>query len=84
MLLGVSPAQASCLFIFVSLAGFVGRFVFSGLSELSLLRAFRADRLRIAPRETSGTEGSNLSSSGKESCANLVPLQRLSGPPHCR
>ena len=34
MLLGVSPAQASCLFIFVSLAGFVGRFVFSGLSEL--------------------------------------------------
>jgi len=34
MLLGVSPAQASYLFIFVSLAGFVGRFVFSGLSEL--------------------------------------------------
>jgi MFS transporter, putative metabolite:H+ symporter len=34
MLLGVSPAQASYLCIFVSLAGFVGRFVFSGLSEL--------------------------------------------------
>src|SRR6202035_2672820 len=34
MLLGVSPAQASYLFIFLSLAGFVGRFVFSGLSEL--------------------------------------------------
>src|SRR6266446_167749 len=28
MLLGVSPAQASYLFIFVSMAGFVGRFVF--------------------------------------------------------
>jgi hypothetical protein len=62
MLLGVSPAQASYLFIFVSLAGFVGRFVFS--------RAFRADRLRIAPRETSGTEGSNPSSSSGESTAN--------------
>jgi putative MFS transporter len=39
MLLGVSPAQASYLFIFVSLAGFVGRFVFSGLSELIGRRA---------------------------------------------
>ena len=28
MLLGVSPAEASYLFIFVSLAGFVGRFDF--------------------------------------------------------
>ena len=39
MLLGVSPAEASYLFIFVSLAGFVGRFVFSGLSELIGRRA---------------------------------------------
>jgi MFS transporter, putative metabolite:H+ symporter len=39
MLLGASPAQASYLFIFVSLAGFIGRFVFSGLSELIGRRA---------------------------------------------
>jgi len=39
MLLGVSPAEAAYLFIFVSLAGFVGRFVFSGLSELIGRRA---------------------------------------------
>jgi putative MFS transporter len=31
--LGVTPARAAYLFIFVSLAGFVGRFVFSILSE---------------------------------------------------
>ena len=46
MLLGVSPAQASYLFIFVSLAGFVGRFVFSGLSELIGCGSHRA---RSAP-----------------------------------
>src|SRR5690349_24691874 len=40
--LGVSPAEASYLFIFVSLAGFVGRFVFSGLSELIGRRAAAA------------------------------------------
>jgi MFS transporter, putative metabolite:H+ symporter len=39
MLLGVSPAEASYLFIVVSLAGFGGRFVFSGLSELIGRRA---------------------------------------------
>jgi putative MFS transporter len=39
ILLGVSPAEASYLFIFVSLAGFVGRFVFSGFSELIGRRA---------------------------------------------
>jgi hypothetical protein len=44
MLLGVSPAQASYLFIFVSLAGFVGRFVFSGLSELIGCGSRRADK----------------------------------------
>ena len=32
--LGVTPAEASYLFIFVSLAGFIGRLVFSVLSEL--------------------------------------------------
>ena len=39
LLLGVPPAEASYLFIFVSAAGFVGRFVFSGLSELIGRRA---------------------------------------------
>src|SRR6202035_3528087 len=31
--LGVTPAQASYLFVFVSIAGFIGRLVFSYLSE---------------------------------------------------
>jgi putative MFS transporter len=37
--LGVTPARAAYLFIFVSLAGFVGRFVFSILSEIIGRRA---------------------------------------------
>jgi putative MFS transporter len=37
--LGVTPERAAFLFIFVSLAGFVGRLVFSGLSELIGRRA---------------------------------------------
>jgi len=58
MLLGVSPAQASYLFIFVSLAGFVGRFVFSGLSELIGCGSRRARqagpmaRIRLPPAKS--------------------------------
>jgi hypothetical protein len=50
-------------------------FEFGGVRRaLCLLRAFRADRLRIAPRETSGTQGSNPSSSSGESLANLIDV----------
>jgi hypothetical protein len=70
MLLGVSPA----LSVHICEFGGVRR-------ALCLLRAFRADRLRIEPRETSGTEGSNLSSSSGESGANSTP--RLRQPAFC-
>ena len=59
-----SSCCSACPFLSVHICEFGGV-----RRALCLLRAFRADRLRIAPRETSGTDGSNPSSSSEESSA---------------